>query len=135
MIGRHALSDVEREFVRPVLPMSLRGRKRLDGRRVLNGIASKFRAGAAWRDVPERYGPWATLHTHFRRWAMDGTFDRMMRAQFEGNRFWFRRHRVPHTVSERPGQARNHARRGSTLRSNRHPRRTPEVGLTFDDRT
>ncbi|MGW2770032.1 IS5 family transposase [Streptomyces sp. NPDC001275] len=79
MISRHELSDVEWEFVRPLLPESLRGgRKRLDDRRVLNGIVWKFRT--AWRDVPERYGPWATLHTRFRRWAADGTFDRMLRA-------------------------------------------------------
>ncbi len=30
--------------------------------------------------MPERYGPWATLHTWFRRWALDGTFPRMLRA-------------------------------------------------------
>ncbi|WP_236576671.1 IS5 family transposase [Streptomyces sp. HF10] len=77
---RHELSDAEWEFVRPLLPESLRGRKRLDDRRVLNGIVWKFRTGVAWRDVPERYGPWATLHTRFRRWAVDGTFDRMLRA-------------------------------------------------------
>ncbi len=56
------------------------GRKRLDDRRVLNGIVWKFRTGTAWRDVPERYGPWATLHTRFRRWVADGTFERMLRA-------------------------------------------------------
>ncbi|WP_328940229.1 IS5 family transposase [Streptomyces tauricus] len=77
---RHELSDAEWEFVRPLLPVSLRGRKRLDDRRVLNGIVWKFRTGTAWRDVPERYGPWATLHTRFRRWAADGTFDRMLQA-------------------------------------------------------
>jgi transposase len=63
-----------------LLPVSSRGRKRLDDRRVLNGIVWKFRTGTAWRDVPERYGPWATLHTRFRRWAADGTFERMLRA-------------------------------------------------------
>ncbi|MFF9372220.1 IS5 family transposase [Streptomyces misionensis] len=77
---RHELSDAEWEFVRPLLPESLRGRKRLDDRRVLNGIVWKFRTGTAWRDVPERYGPWATLHTRFRRWAAARTFDRMLRA-------------------------------------------------------
>ncbi|MFJ6727391.1 IS5 family transposase [Streptomyces sp. NPDC091281] len=77
---RHELSDAEWEFVRPLLPESLRGRKRLDDRRVLNGIVWKFRTGTAWRDVPERYGPWATLHTRFRRWAADGTFERMLHA-------------------------------------------------------
>ncbi|WP_078953736.1 IS5 family transposase [Streptomyces globisporus] len=79
-IRRRDLSDAEREFVRPLLPESPPGRKRLDDRRVLNGIGWKFRTGTAWRDVPERYGPWTTLHTRFRRWAADGTFDRMLRA-------------------------------------------------------
>ncbi|MEU0100340.1 transposase [Streptomyces sp. NPDC006267] len=49
------------------------GRPQLDDRRMLNGIMWKFRAGVAWRDVPERYGSWASLHTRFRRWAADGT--------------------------------------------------------------
>ena len=79
MIRRHELSDAEWEFVRPLLPRSERGRKRLDDRTVLNGIVWKFRTGTAWRDVPERYGSWATLHTRFRRWAKDGTFERMLR--------------------------------------------------------
>ncbi|MGQ4490791.1 IS5 family transposase [Streptomyces sp. SAS_281] len=77
---RHELSDAEWEFVRPLLPVSLRGRKRLDDRKVLNGIVWKFRTGTAWRDVPERYGPWTTLHTRFCRWARDGTFERMLSA-------------------------------------------------------
>ena len=47
---------------------------------MLNGIVWKFRAGVAWRDVPERYGSWASLHTRFRRWAADGTFDRMLQT-------------------------------------------------------
>ncbi|CAM5444342.1 transposase [Streptomyces purpurascens] len=78
VLRRHELSDAERECVRLRLPASLRGRKRLDDRRVLNGIGWKFRTGTAWRDVPERYGPWAILHTRFRRWAADGTFERML---------------------------------------------------------
>lgn len=80
MIRRHELSYAEGEFVRPSLPESPQGRKRLDDRRVLNGIVGKFRTGTAWRDVPGRYGPWATLHTRFRRWAADGTYDRMLRS-------------------------------------------------------
>ncbi|WP_268982832.1 IS5 family transposase [Streptomyces sp. HF10] len=75
-IRHHELSDADREFVRPLL----RGRKRVDDRRVPNGTVWKFRTGTAWRDVPERYGPRVTPHTRFRRWAADGTFDRMLRA-------------------------------------------------------
>ncbi|MFB7391735.1 IS5 family transposase [Streptomyces sp. NPDC056191] len=78
-MGRHELSDAEWEFIRPLLPRSEPGRRRLDDRTVLNGIVWKFRTGTAWRDVPERFGSWATLHTRFRRWAKDGTFERMLR--------------------------------------------------------
>ncbi|WP_436319328.1 IS5 family transposase [Streptomyces nigra] len=80
MRRRHELSDAEWAFVQPLLPRSERGRRRLDDRTVLNGIVSKFRTGTAWRDVPERYGSWATLPTRFRRRAKDGTFERMLRA-------------------------------------------------------
>ncbi|MFE0119375.1 transposase [[Kitasatospora] papulosa] len=54
MIRRHELSDAEWEFVRPLLPRSEGGRKRLDDRTALNGIVWKFRTGTAWRDVPGR---------------------------------------------------------------------------------
>ncbi|MGA5171230.1 MULTISPECIES: IS5 family transposase [Streptomyces] len=80
VIRRHELSNAEGAFVQPLLPRPERGRRRLDDRTVLNGIVWKFRTGSAWRDVPERYGSWATLHTCFRRWAKDGTFERMRRA-------------------------------------------------------
>lgn len=80
VMRRHELSDAEWEFVRQLLPESLRGRKRLDDRTVLNGIVWKFRTGTAWGDVPDRQGPWATLHIGFRRWVLDGMFERMLGA-------------------------------------------------------
>ncbi|WP_438302341.1 transposase (plasmid) [Streptomyces sp. HUAS TT11] len=76
MICRHELSDAEWEFVGPLL-VSLRGRGRLGDRTVLDGIVWKFRTGTAWRDVPQRYGPWAVLHACFRRWALEGAFECM----------------------------------------------------------
>lgn len=66
--------------MQPLLPRSERGSRRLDDRTVLNGIVWKFRTGTAWRDVPERYGSGATPHARFRRWAKDGTFERMPQA-------------------------------------------------------
>lgn len=30
--------------------------------------------------MPERYGPWTSLHIRFRRWSADGTFGLMLRA-------------------------------------------------------
>ncbi|WP_405891334.1 transposase [Streptomyces sp. NBC_00133] len=40
----------------------------------------KFRTGTAWPTCPSGTGPWATLHTRFRRWAKDGTFERLLLA-------------------------------------------------------
>lgn len=30
------------------------------------------RSGAPWRDLPERYGPWETVYSRFRKWIEDG---------------------------------------------------------------
>lgn len=38
----------------------------------------KFRTGLPWRDLPERFGPWQTVHGRFARWAADSTFDRLL---------------------------------------------------------
>lgn len=78
MNRRHELTDQEWEKLRELLPSGRMGRPRHDDRRILDGIVWKIRTGAAWRDVPERYGPWQTLYTRFRRWTLDGTFTRML---------------------------------------------------------
>ncbi|MER8226280.1 transposase [Streptomyces sp. NPDC094143] len=45
-----------------------------EDRRVINGMVYKIRTGISWRDLPERYGPWQTVYTRFRRCAIDGVF-------------------------------------------------------------
>ncbi|MFE9399275.1 transposase [Streptomyces flavidovirens] len=64
VIRSHELSDAEWDFVRPLLPPTSMGRPRLDDRTMLNGIVWKFRAGVAWRGVPERYGWEKALFDH-----------------------------------------------------------------------
>jgi transposase len=29
---------------------------------VIEGVAYKYRVGMAWREVPERFGPWQTFY-------------------------------------------------------------------------
>ncbi|TXS62934.1 transposase, partial [Streptomyces sp. me109] len=38
----------------------------------------KIRTGISWRDLPDRYGPWKTVYTRFRRYALDGVFTRAL---------------------------------------------------------
>jgi transposase len=45
----------------------------VDDRRVINGMLYKCKTGIAWRDLPERYGPWKTVYNRFWRWARTGT--------------------------------------------------------------
>ncbi len=64
---RHELTDEEWAVIQPLLPNKPRGVPRVDDRRVLNGILWRFRTGAPWRDIPERYGPRTTLYNRFVR--------------------------------------------------------------------
>jgi transposase len=57
-----------------------RGRPWNDHRQVLNGILWALHTGAPWRDLPERYGPWQTVHNRFRLWTRDGTWAKVLDA-------------------------------------------------------
>lgn len=74
MVRRHELTDEQWLVVEPLLPVSgAAGRPRVDDRRVINGMLYKCKTGIAWRDLPERYGPWKTVYNRFWRWARNGT--------------------------------------------------------------
>ncbi len=65
-MARFDLTDVAWDLIRPLLPNTPRGAKRVDDRRLLNGIFWVLRTGSPCRDVPERYGPPTTIYN---RWA------------------------------------------------------------------
>ena len=77
---RFDLSDEEWAVIEPLLPKGGRGPKRVDDRRVLNGIFYILRTGAPWRDLPERYGPRTTVYNRYARWARRGIW----KAIFDG---------------------------------------------------
>jgi transposase len=54
---RYELSDYKWTAIKPMLPNKPRGARRVNDRRVLNGILWVLRSGAPWRDLPEDYGP------------------------------------------------------------------------------
>ncbi len=66
-MARYDLSDEEWRLVEPLLPKPGKGKHRGDDRRVANGIFYVLRTGAPWRDLPERYGPYATVYNRFNR--------------------------------------------------------------------
>jgi transposase len=77
---RYDLTEFEWSVIEPLLPMDRRGPKPRDNRRVLNGIFWVLRAGAPWRDMPERYGSYTTAYNRFNRWRKAGIWDGLMDA-------------------------------------------------------
>jgi transposase len=77
---RYELSDYEWTAIKPMLPNKPRGVRRVNDRRVLNGIFWILRSGAPWRDLPENYGPRTTCYNRFVRWRRAGVWDRIMDA-------------------------------------------------------
>ena len=78
--GRADLTGAQWAALGPLLPGSKkRGRPPVQPKRqLIDGIRWRVRAGAPWRDVPARYGPWQTVYGLFRRWQRDGTWAQVL---------------------------------------------------------
>ncbi|WP_373307119.1 IS5 family transposase [Streptomyces longisporoflavus] len=76
---RHELTDAQWRAIEPLLPANGRpGGQWSDHRTVVNGVLFRARTGVPWPDLPERYGPWQTVHERHRRWSADGTWQRIL---------------------------------------------------------
>ena len=69
------------ERIEPVLleadPHKATGRKRVDQRRLLNGVIYKMRSGCQWNNLPKELGDDSTIHRAFQRWVRLGVFARV----------------------------------------------------------
>lgn len=82
MLRRYELTDQEWNRIKDLLPpekSGKRGRPSKDNRMILNAMVWIARSGAPWRDLPERYGPWETVYSRFRKWINDGILDNIFR--------------------------------------------------------
>lgn len=83
MLRRYELTDNEWNRIADLLSAETirkQGRPRKDSRMILNGIIWIARSGATWRDLSERYGPWETVYSRFRKWIDDGILDNIFRV-------------------------------------------------------
>ncbi|NKW10465.1 IS5 family transposase [Ochrobactrum tritici] len=79
-MARFDLTDFEWSVIEPLLPTKVRGKARVDDRRVLNGIFWRLRTGAPWADIPARYGPYTTCVNRFNRWRYAGHWAHILNA-------------------------------------------------------
>lgn len=74
------LTEAEWVRIQPHLPLQEAGARGKDDRLVINAILFKLATGVPWRDLPERYGPWQSIYTRFRRRTQAGVWDRLFAA-------------------------------------------------------
>ena len=76
------LSDAEWECLRAHLPApGKRGRPRTHGSRaILDAVFCVLKSGCPWRLLPRDFPPCKTVYDWFRRWRVDGTFERLKAA-------------------------------------------------------
>ncbi|HEB79477.1 MAG TPA: IS5 family transposase [Rhodospirillales bacterium] len=76
---RHRLTDEQWDLIADIFPEPKRtGRPPRDRRQVVNGILWILRTGSPWRDLPEAFGPWATVWDLFDKWNEDGTLQAIL---------------------------------------------------------
>jgi transposase len=71
--------------MKPMLSNKPRGVRRVNDRRLLNGIFWVLRSGAQSRDLPENYGLYTTCYNRFVRWRRAGIWDQIMEALAAGH--------------------------------------------------
>ena len=69
--GRYSVSNIQWKIIEPFLPSpKFGGRPALNSRTVFNAILWILGSGAAWRDLPEKYGNWNSIYHKFRNWII-----------------------------------------------------------------
>ena len=73
------LSDEEWRCIRAHLPEPTgQGRPRLHSlRAILNAVFYVLKSGCPWRLLPKDFPPWKSVYDWFRRWRLDGTWERL----------------------------------------------------------
>jgi transposase len=79
---RYGIRDDQWERIKELLPGrdGHVGVTAKDNRLFIEAVIWKFRTGAPWRDLPERFGDWKNVHRRFTRWAKSGVWERIFKA-------------------------------------------------------
>jgi transposase len=79
---RYGLRDDQWDRIKDLLPgrEGYVGGTAEDNRLFVEAVLYRFRTGCPWRDLPERFGHWKTVHQRFSRWAKSGVFERIFKV-------------------------------------------------------
>ena len=78
---RHSLTDEQWIRLQKVLPGQRTGPKARRGdRQFIDAVLYRARTGVAWRDLPERFGPWKSIYNRFANWSKKGLWAKIFKA-------------------------------------------------------
>ena len=81
------ISDGLWERIEPVIleldPPKAKGRKRVDQRKMLEGVIFRMRSSCQWDHLPKELGDDSTIHRTFQRWVERGVLDGIWAALIE----------------------------------------------------
>lgn len=82
---RYALRDDQWERIRELLPgqEGWVGGTSPDNRLFVEAVLYRYRAGIPWRDLPERFGDYRSVHKRHSRWSRSGVWGRVFKALAE----------------------------------------------------
>lgn len=78
---RHELTDTQWNRIKNILPAERNpkgGRPAKSNRIMINAMLYWLNTGVAWRDLPERFGPWQSTYTRFSRWTKNGLWEKIL---------------------------------------------------------
>ena len=78
-MNRDILRDDQWERIAHMLPGKAtdRGRTASDNRLFVEAVLWVLRAGAPWRDLPDKFGPWNSVYKRFSRWSESKVWERV----------------------------------------------------------
>jgi transposase len=82
MVRRYALRDDQWERIRGLLPgqAGQAGATARDNRLFIEAVLYRYRAGIAWRDLPQRFGDFRVVHLRHSRWSKSGVRQRIFKV-------------------------------------------------------
>ena len=91
------LTDAEWKCLQSYVPAPKhRGRPRIHStREILNAVFYVLKSGCPWRLLPRNFPPWESVYFWFRRWRIDGTWERLNAALRERLRIRLGRYSQP----------------------------------------
>src|SRR5574338_1675386 len=76
---RYGLRDDQEKKIENLLPGRTEtvGVTAKNNRLFVEAVLYRYRAGIAWRDLPERFGDFRVIHTRHTRWSKSGVWKRV----------------------------------------------------------